>query len=216
MKCIEVIAKRTGALSEHMPGVKPHLCRKVLERFCEACSALLDDDQGETTEFCDELEISVRVLRCDLYCAPRSAKQHASNLQKRIKMYLEARVTKEAMISSSYGEMFRVHLESVGWYQRTDWNLAVDNALALVQAHALAKQAFDGFEKLEVAEKGLKCSIPVGYDTPAEFLVHTKYQTQERLKDAQDVLDSILLVCIELLNLKEFPCTCERASSTNL
>ena len=82
VKCIEVIAKRTGALSEHMPGVK-HDASQSFGKILRSVLALLDDDQGETTEFCDELEIGV--LECfDAICTahPGSAKQHVSNLQK--------------------------------------------------------------------------------------------------------------------------------------
>ena len=207
VKCIEVIAKRTGALSEHMPGVK-HDASQSFGKILRSVLALLDDDQGETTEFCDELEIGV--LECfDAICTahPGSAKQHVSNLQKRIKMYLGSASHKRsyefpAVAARCFASILRA---SGGTKELTGiWQSTMHSAL--VQAHALAKQAFDGFEKLEVAEKGLKMLIPVGYDTPAEFLVHTKYQTQERLReDAQDVLDAILLVCTELLNLKEFP-----------
>ena len=203
VKCVESIAKRSGALSEYMPGVK-HEASQCFGKILRTLLGLLFVNQTTTTY--ETLEMAA--LKCiDAICAahPGSAKQHVLSLQSTIKMYVGGGSYKRShTFPAVAARCFASVLRASGGTKELAriWQSTMRSAL--VQAHHFAKIAFDGFEKLEVAEKGLKMLTPVGYDLPAKFLEHTDIQDTSR-EGAHDNLGSVLLVCEEMLNLKEFP-----------
>jgi len=203
VKCVESIAKRSGALSEYMPGVK-HEASQCFGKILRTLLGLLFVNQTKTTY--ETLEMAA--LKCiDAICAahPGSAKQHVLSLQSTIKMYVGGGSYKRShTFSAVAARCFASVLRASGGTKELAriWQSTMRSAL--VQAHHFAKIAFDGFEKLEVAEKGLKMLTPVGYELPAKFLEHTNIQDTSG-EGAHDNLDSVLLVCEEMLNLKEFP-----------
>jgi hypothetical protein len=205
LKCVESVAKRSGALSEHMPGVK-HDGSQSFGKILRSVVAILEC-QRESAEFCEALEVGA--LECiDAICAahPGSAKQHVTNLQSKIKAYLGGgshKSRRSCAFPAVAARCFASVLRASGGTKEMARIWQSTMRAALVQAHKLAKIAFEGFEKLEVAEKGLKMLTPVGYDLPADFLVQAKIESSR--EDAHDGLNCILLVCEELLNLKEFP-----------
>ena len=86
VKCVEIIAKRSGALSEYMPGVK-HEASQCFGKILRTLLGLLKVNQKKTTY--ETLEMAA--LKCiDAICAvhPGSAKQHVLSLQSTIKMYV--------------------------------------------------------------------------------------------------------------------------------
>ena len=205
VKCVESVAKRSGALSEHMPGVK-HDGSQSFGKILRSVVGILEC-QRESAEFHEALEVGA--LECiDAICAahPGSAKQHVTNLQSKIKAYLGGgsyKSRRSCAFPAVAARCFASVLRASGGTKEMARIWQSTMRAALVQAHKLAKIAFEGFEKLEVAEKGLKMLTPVGYDLPADFLVQTKIESSR--EDAHDSLNCLLLVCEELLNLKEFP-----------
>ena len=205
VKCVESVAKRSGALSEHMPGVK-HDGSQSFGKILRSVVGIIEC-QRESAEFYEALEVGA--LECiDAICAahPGSAKQHVTNLQSKIKAYLGGgsyKSRRSCAFPAVAARCFASVLRASGGTKEMARIWQSTMRAALVQAHKLAKIAFEGFEKLEVAEKGLKMLTPVGYDLPADFLVQTKIESSR--EDAHDSLNCVLLVCEELLNLKEFP-----------
>jgi len=205
VKCVESVAKRSGALSEHMPGVK-HDGSQSFGKILRSVVGILEC-QRESAEFYEALEVGA--LECiDAICAahPGSAKQHVTNLQSKIKAYVgdgSHKSRRSCAFPAVAARCFASVLRASGGTKEMARIWQSTMRAALVQAHKLAKIAFEGFEKLEVAEKGLKMLTPVGYDLPADFLVQAKIESSR--EDAHDSLNCILLVCEELLNLKEFP-----------
>ena len=203
VKCVESIAKRSGALSEYMPGVK-HEASQWFGKILRTLLGLLFVNQMKTTY--ETLEMAA--LKCiDAICAahPGSAKQHVLSLQSTIKMYVGGRSYKRShTFPAVAARCFASVLRASGGTKELARIWQSTMRAALVEAHHFAKIAFDGFEKLEVAEKGLKMLTPVGYDLPAQFLANENIQDASR-EGAHDTLDSVLLVCEEMLNLKEFP-----------
>ena len=203
VKCVESIAKRSGALSEYMPGVK-HEASQCFGKILRTLLGLLKVNQMKTTY--ETLEMAA--LKCiDAICAahPGSAKQHVLSLQSTIKMYVGGGSYKRShTFPAVAARCFASVLRTSGGTKELARIWQSTMRAALVEAHHFAKMAFDGFEKLEVAEKGLKMLTPVGYDLPAKFLANENIQDASR-EGAHDNLDNVLLVCEEMLNLKEFP-----------
>jgi hypothetical protein len=242
MRVVEIVAKRSGALAEHMPGVRHNASQrlgKILQRVLASLMKIVNNNKsGDETlasaaAAANIIEYEVSALNCiEAICIshPSCAKPYASKLRVACKSLVTLKVSssfKKQEGGNNNNNIFRENnkntIEAASSCFATIvrasgstkelaaiWHSTIRSALC--DAHKYAKTAFDGFEKLDVAEKGYKMLTPTGYNLPEPFFETSQSEHEQNtvlvdlnVHESHRRLDALLIVCKDLLELKGFP-----------